>query len=178
MSETPFDRLARLEALGRDHRAVLPAQEKVREEWAGVGFRIGGRHFVAAMDEVREILTYPRVSRVPHASHWVRGVANVRGNLLPIMDLSGYLERGPVNLSRIARVLVIEHDGVLAGLLVDEVLGMRRFLRERWQRVAGASEEAAVRPYLEGVFEHEGGLWPVFSMVALSRHPRFLKVAE
>lgn len=172
----PWALLRHLERLGLAHREPLPAQDEIRDVWSGVGFRIGGQHYVAALGEITEIMTWPAVSRVPHTRSWVRGLANVRGNLLPILDLSAFLGRGEVAPSRLARVLVIEQDGVNAGLLVDEVLGMRQFLTEDWR--ADVDADAGLRAFLDGRFSSGEGEWPKFSMVALARHPRFLSVAD
>lgn len=173
----PFDLLTELERLGRAHRDERPSREKARDEWRGVGFRLGGQRFVVPMNEVVEILTPPPVARVPHTRSWVRGVANVRGNLLAIMDLNDYLGRGETSLTRLSRALVVERQAVFVGLLVDEVLGMRHFLYpEQWRALAHSGEEE-MSPYLDGVLQRDGNAWLVFSMTTLMRHPEFIKVA-
>lgn len=173
----PFDLLIELERLGRAHRGEQPSRDKTRDEWRGVGFRLGGQRFVAPMHEVAEILTPPPVARVPHAKSWVRGVANVRGNLLAIMDLNDYLGKGETNLTRLSRALVIERQAVFVGLLVDEVLGMRHFLYpEQWRALPNSGGEEMM-PYLDGVLQRDGNDWLVFSMTTLMRHPEFIKVA-
>ncbi|MCO6439503.1 MAG: purine-binding chemotaxis protein CheW [Nitrococcus mobilis] len=173
----PFDLLARLERLARAHRVESPGRKKKRDEWRGVGFRLGGRRFVAPLGEVVEILTPPRVTRVPHTKRWVYGVANVRGNLLPIMDLSAYLGKGSINLNRLSRVLVVEREAVFTGLLVDEVLGMCHFLYpEQWRALVDPGVEQ-VAPYLDGVLHRDGNDWLIFRLTLLMQHPKFLKVA-
>ena len=175
-SPNPFELLRELDRLGRQHRPDLPEDEELSESWFGIGFRLGGRRYVVAMGEVTEILTCPATCRVPNARHWVRGVANVRGNLLPVVDLSGYLDRGGVNLTRLSRVLVIPLHDVMTGLLVDEVLGMRRFAIDAW-RDAVPDQADAAGPYLQGIWNGEDGDWPQFSMQRLAGHPAFLKAA-
>lgn len=173
----PFDLLAELECRARAHPNERPSQEKTRDEWRGVGFRLGGQRLIAPMKEVVEILTPPRVARVPHTKSWVRGVANVRGNLLPIMDLSDYLGKGRASPTRLSRVLVVERQAVFVGLLVDEVLGMRHFLYpEQWRALVSPGDEGAM-PYLDGVLRRDGSDWLVFSMTTLMQHPEFIKVA-
>lgn len=175
--QRPFELLAGLESLGHAQRIELPGREERRDEWRGLGFRLGGQRLVAALDELVEILMPPRVARVPHTKRWVHGVANVRGNLLPIMDLSDYLGKGKTNLTRLSRVLVIEQPAVFAGLLVDEVLGMRHFLYpEQWRPLVDF-EEDAVMPYSNGVLHRDGSDWLVFSLKTLTSHPEFHKVA-
>ncbi|RFA31211.1 hypothetical protein CAI21_00740 [Alkalilimnicola ehrlichii] len=174
---SPFRLLQQLEQRGHEHGAELPAQEEVHEEWVGVAFRLGGAVYLAPMSDVTEILTCPQLSQVPRTKPWLKGLANVRGTLLPVMDLNGYLGRQSSALTRLSRVLVIRCEESMAGLLVDEVLGMRHFERNEW-RALNQNADDAVQPYLDGAFEHDGESWPVFSMRALANHPLFLKVAS
>lgn len=174
---SPFRVLLELERLGRDHAAELPAQEEHQALWEGVAFRLGTRHFVAPMRQVAEMLKYPELSPIPRTRSWVRGIANVRGNLLPVMDLSAYLGDLPAGVTRSSRVLVIDIDGVFAGLLVDEVFGMRHF-QDGQQRGIPADLPSALEPYVTDSFRDERGTtWLQFSMEALAHHPQFLKVA-
>lgn len=172
----PFDALSALDRRGRQRVAVLPASGEVRRQWTGIGFRLGGRGFVASLDEVAEILTCPPLLQIPHTKSWVRGLANVRGNLLPIMDLGAFLGRRPVFMTALTRVVVIQQGGIHAGLLVDEVLGMRHFFdEERVPAPDDVSEE--LEGFVQGAFIRDGSVWLSFSMRALAVDPQFLKVA-
>jgi len=174
---SPFALLARLEQLGRDHGADLPSQEEHQELWPGIGFRLGGQLFVTALDEVAELLRHPSLSPIPRTKAWVRGMANVRGNLLPVMDLGGYLVGKHSSLTRSSRVVVIDIDGVFSGLLVDEVFGMRQFPRDDHRAPPGNLPEH-LQPYVTGCFNSGGDQWLLFSMRALAAAPQFLKVAS
>lgn len=173
----PFNQLRHMERLGRDHRADLPTQVEHRDQWDGIGFRLLGKRFVAPMGEVTEILTYPDMSRIPRTKDWVRGVANVRGTLLPVMDLAAYLGRRATSVTRLSRVLVVDRNGVHAGLLVDEVLGMRHFFTDDYQD-APADLDEVFDGYVTGSFLTDGMVWSVFSMAALVDNPQFMKVAS
>jgi twitching motility protein PilI len=173
----PFSLLQELERRGRGHRAQLPTQEEIREEWVGIGFRLGGERFVVSLNEITEILTYPQLSRIPRTKPWVRGIANVRGTLLPVMDLSGYLGKRLATLTRLSRVIVINQQGLSAGLLIDEVLGMRHFFQEESVEVPDDLEET-LKFYVSSAFHRDDGVWHVFSMKTLAAHPQFMKVAS
>ena len=173
----PLEALREIERRCRASAVGLPLQVEVRELWSGVGFRIGATRFVAPLGEVQEILTQPGLSRVPGTKGWVKGIANVRGNLLPIMDLKGYLGRAPTVPGRSTRVLVINQQGTFAGLLVDEVLGLKYFPVE--DRTTGLPYvEEAVRPYLTEAYLSGGEHWAVFSMKHLAETPQFLHAAR
>lgn len=177
LEANPFAILSALDERARQCETALPAAEEVRQQWAGVGFRLGARRLVAKMTEVTEILTYPPLSPIPHTKSWVRGIANVRGNLLPIIDLGGFLGRHAALVTRVARVLVIQQGGVQAGLLVDEVLGMRHFYDEEH---AAVPEDLGteLQPFVNGAFARDDSIWLQFSMRALVADPQFIKVAS
>ncbi len=122
----PLRVLRELERRCHLHAVGLPLQIDERKEWLGIGFRLGDTTLVAPLDDVKEILHYPSVSRVPGTKSWVRGIANVRGNLLPIMDLQGYLGGKNTTMDKRSRVLVLNHNGVFTGLVVDEALAATR----------------------------------------------------
>lgn len=172
---TPFDLLLGIDQRCRALAAGLPAQLETQQTWSGIGFRLGGRLFVAPMGEVGEVLHEPRHTQLPGVKSWVRGVANVRGRLLPLIDLGGFLgeESGAPRKQR--RVLVVEHQEVFSGLIVDEVFGMQHFPVDTFTEQLPPLE-AAVRPFIHGVFNRERP-WLVFSPQRLARHEDFLDVA-
>ena len=103
------------------------------------------------------------------------GVANIRGNLLPVVDLQAFL--GGENLASHARtrVLVISQDGIYAGLMVEDVLGIRHFPEEL--RTKSGSMAGAMGQFIEGAFVQEGRSWPIFSMPRLAGNDAFQTAA-
>lgn len=156
--------------------AGLPFQETRQQDWSGIGFRMGDRCFVAPMGEVSEILHEPRYAALPGVKPWVRGVANLRGKLLPIFDLCSFFgdELSPLRKQR--RVLVIDHQDVFAGLLVDEVLGLQHFSQISLMPLQGADLDDDLSPFVRGQFLREQA-WLVFSPWSLAQSPGFMDVA-
>jgi len=174
--DTPLQWLAHLEKCCLDHAHGLPQQEEGDDEWIGIGFRLGSLNLVAPLGEVAEILTPPSLSRVPRTRAWVCGIANVRGNLMPIMDLQGYLHDRPAAMNRHSRILVVNHNGVYSGLVVDAVLGLRHFREDqRCDELPGEDEK--IHPYLKFGFRAGNEHWGVFSMYDLAETPQFLQAA-
>ena len=128
LRDKPFELLRELERLARVALTGQGRDAGSEREWVGVAFRLSAENFLVAREETREVLGFPSVvTRVPGAKAWIRGIANVRGQLLPVVDLRAFLGSGATNTGRSTRVLVAHHREVPAGLLVDEVLGFRRF---------------------------------------------------
>src|SRR5687768_4645361 len=138
---------------------------------------MAGELYLVAREETREVLSVPtQITRVPGAKAWIKGLANVRGSLLPIIDLRQFLGSGTTPASRNTRILVVNHREVPAGLLVDEVLGFRRFAETEF---SGDSPPTIVRceRYLAGAFRRAQEQWPVLSLRLLVENPGFLDAA-
>lgn len=88
MSQTSaLDLLRGIETATFRHAAPLPLKEDAHPQWQGMGFQVGGLRLVSAMGEIDEILKPPKVAALPGVKSWVLGVANVRGRLIPVVDL-------------------------------------------------------------------------------------------
>jgi len=177
LAEQPFELLLELE---RRARAAIAAREGAPEsadEWVGIGFRLGAERFVTSRADVREVLPIPeQVTRVPGAKPWLRGIANLRGQLLTVVDLKSFLGGAPSS-DRQARVLVVASREVPTGLIVDEVVGFRRFSSSDYRDEAAPSV-VRCEHYLEGSYRRGPDAWPKFSLLKLLEDPLFLTAGE
>jgi twitching motility protein PilI len=156
--------------------ASLPDKVERKNEWSGVAFRAGEHHLLASLGEVVETLVYPPLTAVPNSCSWVRGIANVRGKLLPVIDLNAYLGNEPVADSRRTRVLVLDCQGVYSGLVVDEVLGLRHFPVTACKSVTDAVP-ASLAAYVTQGFDMDGRFWGILSLSSLAESPQFMQTA-
>jgi twitching motility protein PilI len=178
LRDRPFELLLELERRSRAGAAEQGRDTGPDREWVGVAFRMSGEVFLVAREETREVLGLPTViTRIPGARSWVKGLANVRGQLLPILDLRQYLGSGVTQPGRNARVLVVNHREVPAGLLVDEVLGFRRFADREFSAEVPPTVVRVDR-YLAGAFRRGSEVWPVLSLRNLVESPSFLQAAS
>jgi twitching motility protein PilI len=176
LRDRPFELLRELER--RSRAAAGGRDDSEGREWVGVAFRLGAESFLVAREETREVMSLPsNLTRVPGARAWVRGLANVRGQLLPVIDLRQYLGSGTTSAGRNVRVLVVNHRDIPAGLLVDEVLGFRRFADGEFEPTPPPTLVRCER-YLAGAFRRDGETWPVLSLKLLVESPSFLQAAS
>jgi twitching motility protein PilI len=165
-----------IENKSREFAFDIPHKEESKLFWEGVLFTILGKKFLTSLGDVKEILNYPQnVSSVPGAQKWVRGVANVRGSLLPIFDLQQFLGGNSLTIGRKTRILVIEHEGLFAGLMVDDVFGMRHFNTDL--HIREHKTEKPVSRYVSGAYDVDGILCPILSMRVLAEDQSFQVVA-
>ena len=172
---SPFKLLQRLDNSCRENSTGLPVNKSVVDDWAGIGFKINGVALLTKMDEVTEILPPPETVRVPGVKHWVKGLANVRGSLMPILDMNAYLFGHDTVLRKESRILIINRKGLIAGLLVDEVYGLRRFKPEECRDEIDP-DAGPVRDYLAGIFVDRIQRWNVFSVDKLVKTEQFIRV--
>jgi twitching motility protein PilI len=178
LRDRPFELLAELERRGRAVTASAASDAEQVGEWVGVALRMAGELYLVAREEAREVLGVPaQLTRVPGAKSWILGIANVRGQLLPIIDLRAYLGSGPTPNARASRVIVVNHRDIPAGLVVDEVLGFRRFAEAEFNSEAPPT---VIRcdAYLAGAFRRGGEVWPVLSLKTLVESQSFLQAAS
>lgn len=176
-SSEPFKLLLDMERRCLSSAAGLPASEKIDDDWVGVGFRIGEDQLIAPMDEVAEILELPEFTVVPGVKSWVIGVANVRGNLLPLMDLKGYLLGEDIKQRRKGKVIVINYKGFNTGLVVEEVSGMKHFSKKNEVTELPAMH-SRVLPYVNRAFVLDNYFWPVFDFNRIADDENFANVSS
>jgi twitching motility protein PilI len=178
LADQPFALLLELERRARDAMSAAGQPGDAAEEWVGIAFRIGSESFVASRSDVREVMPIPdSMTRVPGAKPWLRGVTNVRGELLTIVDLRGFLGAGGVAPDRHGRVLVLASRDVPTGLLVDQVFGFRRFALDEF---VAQSPTPVLRcdQYLRGAYQRGAETWPRFDFSALLEDDNFLNAGE
>ena len=174
---TSFEALIDYERRSLSHVAGVPEQIEAPGLWRGIGFRIGERVFVSSIHEVNEILGMPSaVTPVPATRNWLLGVANVRGNLIALVDLKQFLLEQRTHVSDRTRVLWVKQQGGGVGLLVDEVLGQRNLTDEQRVDAEGESDERLGRFVTENVTLGNTRVG-MFSMVELTRAPDFQQTA-
>ncbi|MEA3411886.1 MAG: chemotaxis protein CheW [Pseudomonadota bacterium] len=157
--------------------AGLPVMEASREEWVGIAFQLRQHTLLAPMTEVTEVITPPSLAHLPHTKTWVKGIANMRGNLLPVIDLQSMLFGGSLPADpKSQRVIVVDLEGISTGLLVDSVQGLKHFWAEEVQGPP-AGLEPALQPFVQQSFASAGESFGVFGLMSLVYSEAFLDAA-
>ena len=172
LAERPYHLLALLDQR-LQARVSETGSADVADAWVGLGFQLGEQGFLVPQREIREVITVPAYSRVPNAKPWLLGIANVRGNLLPLIDLRALLDDEVSEIQRSSRFMVLNSDEVPAGFLVDGVTGYRRFssLEQRNDLVGQQPEHW--QEYMLGSFVRDQQSYLVFSFMKLALSDRF-----
>ncbi|AIF47202.1 chemotaxis protein CheW [Dyella japonica] len=178
MSQTasllPFEILAHYERLSLAHASGTPEKLEAPGLWRGIGYRAGSRLFVSGIDEISELLAVPSLTPVPGTQPWLLGVANVRGNLVPVIDLARFLFGERTQSTERTRLLVVRQGGGSVALMVDEVFGQRTVDAEQRRHSELEDDPRLTRFVDDRVGEQR---LAVFSMGKLVRAPDFRQAA-
>jgi len=177
----PFDILDDYERRSLAHVVGLPEQLDAPGLWRGVGYRIGSKRLASGFDEVVEIMPMPQVTPVPGAQPWMLGVANVRGNLLPIVDLKQFLEGERTVLHEDQRVLIVRQPGGDVAVTIDELFGQRTFNEAQQQPPETLAQsvlaEGRYAHFVDRAYRLAEVSWGIFSLERLARTPEFRQAA-
>ncbi len=174
INRTPFEILARYERLSLAHASESQDKLDAPGLWRGIGFRVGSRLLVTGIDEINELLAVPTLTSVPGTKPWLLGVANVRGNLVPVIDFARFLFGERTQHSDRTRLLVVRQGSGNVALMVDEVFGQRTVDGEQ-RRDAVAEDDVRLTRFVDSrVGEQQ---LAIFSMSRLVRAPDFRQAA-
>jgi purine-binding chemotaxis protein CheW len=142
-----------------------------------VGFRIGNETYGVRIAAVREIVRVPEITSVPSAPESIEGVINLRGKIIPVMDLRKRFGLTDINPDKKNRILVVELENKLLGLIVNsasEVLKIPPADVEAPGTVFAEGESG----YVTGVGKLKGRLIILLDIARLLHQPEFKRFEE
>ena len=131
-----------------------------------IAFNIGEQQFCLCTSSVREIRGWTPATPLPHAPEFVLGVVNLRGVVLPIVDLAVRLGSPPTQPTARHAIIVVEVGSQVAGLLVDGVSDIFTAEDSQIQPTPEIAAETA-KLYLRGVIATDGRLIGVIDIANL-----------
>lgn len=96
-----------------------------------VSFKLDEIEYGIDILSVHEILRIPEITRLPNTPEYIKGVINLRGNVIPVVDIRLRFGMQQVALTELSRIIVVEIGEKLVGLLVDNVHQVIRLSRLR-----------------------------------------------
>lgn len=115
-----------------------------------VTFKLGSEEFAVDILKVQEINKMMNITKIPNAPAFIEGVINLRGKIIPIVDLRKRLGFKDQDYDKSTRIIVVELDGLVLGFIVDSVSEVLRIPENTIEppptMIAGIESE-----YIEGV---------------------------
>lgn len=125
-------------------------------EIQAVVFRLGSELYGADIGTVREINTLQQITPVPRAPRDVRGIMNLRGRIITVIDLRKRLGMTETQDTRDTRIMVVEADGAMVGCLVDAVQEVLTVPADAIEPAEAVTTQAGADLY--GIAKREGDL--------------------
>ena len=146
-----------------DHRAAAEATEHLAT------FFLDREEYGVDVRQVQEIRRTTEITSVPRAPEFIRGVINLRGRILPVLDLKRKLGLGEVEAGRATRIVVVRVKERLLGLLVD---GASQVLKVAVSRIEPPPEEVVEKggDYIRGVAKLDDRLIILVDLERLLAH--------
>jgi twitching motility protein PilI len=170
---------AKLVEFDRRSTGYTPGQkdgEGPSREWSGVTFGVGDFRMTCNIDRISEILPCPQATPVPGAKSWIVGLANVRGELLTVVDLAWFLTGTRTPLTKRSRLLATSLNKAPIGLLIDEVFGQRHFLDDD-ARQAELPEDSPMTGIVNRQYQLGSEFWHELDLNHLFNSTEFLNGA-
>lgn len=151
------------------NRIQVQTSGGVASKAAALGVQIGGQNWLVEMGDVAEVLPMPALTPVPLAKPWFLGVANVRGKLYGITDISAFNGMGETMRGQSNRVMLLADKYAFnAGLLVPRVIGLRD--HSEWTRTRVGGEMRLT--------DDKGQLWRTLDIPALLQSEDFIEIGR
>lgn len=120
-----------------------------------IKFLATGQEFATDIMGVREIRGWTETTTVPHSADYVRGVVNLRGVVLPVIDLKARLGLGRTDVTPANVIIVLQSGERATGILVDAVLDIMTLNGDQIQPVPDVARESG-NDYVEGMVVLDG----------------------
>jgi len=132
-----------------------------------ITFEVSGQIFALDIMAIREIRAWTPVTPMPRVPHYVAGVVNLRGTVLPVIDLAARLGWGATQATPRHAIIVCQVNGQSQGLIVDSVSDIVTLPSDTLQSPPSAGQDAVIS-FLKGLAAIEDHMVMVLDLQSLS----------
>ena len=131
-----------------------------------ISFEVSGQLFALDITAIREIRAWSPVTRMPGVPHYIAGMANLRGAILPVLDLAARLGWEHTDASERHAIIVVHINGKSCGLIVESVSDLVELSADALQPPP-ALGDAAITAFIEGLAPLDNRMVMVINLAAL-----------
>lgn len=122
-----------------------------------VTFHLEDEKYGVPVEQVKEVLRYTEITPVPGAPDYVLGIINLRGNVVTVLDTRKRFALQSFEITDATRIVIIEVDNQVIGILVDSVSEVMRLNSEEIETAPNVGNDESSR-YIQGVASRNGNL--------------------
>jgi purine-binding chemotaxis protein CheW len=131
-----------------------------------VGFQVGPETYGVPITSLHEIVRVPEITAVPDAPEYMEGVINLRGKIVSVINLRKRLGLPQIAAGKRNRILVVEHNGRLCGLMVDSASEVLKFPAADIEPSSAVFHDGGLN-CVTGLGKHKGRLIVLLDMARL-----------
>lgn len=173
----PFEQLQSLAQRVDSQALPLPERSSTDDSWQAVAFQLDDATMLINMNAVAEVSPQPPVTRLPGVQRWVRGIANVRGEVLTIVDLHEFFELGGTRNPAFNRIISIAQGDTRLGVVVDRIIGMRQVATQQIREEPSEECPNSMKSCVSGAVMIDGNWLDIFDPKKLITNDNFLNVS-
>lgn len=177
MSVAAVEYLTLIEQQNHSIDCQLPKPVGEQHLWSGVGFVAADHELLVVLDKVVEIIEDVHFTALPNVASWFLGLSNVRGNLMPVVDLTHYLFGIKTARTDKMRILVLKDEPVNIGFVISAVLGMRYF-QPHQRHEPSSSLNNKLSEYIHCAYQANNEYWNEFDFDKLIHDHRFIDITQ
>ena len=132
--------------------------ETISDELKLIVFKLGHEEYGLDILRVQEIKRLMKITRVPSTPHFIKGVINLRGSVLPVVDLRTRLSLPENDLTDAARIVVVLVNENIVGFIVDEVVEVTTLSRGNVE-AANSLSSGISSEYFSGIAKADNRLF-------------------
>ncbi len=133
-----------------DQRTKLVGQNRLELLMFNMGM---GQAYAINVFKIQEVLKITRLTQIPDSHHVVRGVTHLRGQTLPVVDLSHAIGMGPITIDENTTMIVTEYNRTIQAFLVD---GVERIVNMNWEEIMPPPKGTGKSHYLTAITKVDG----------------------
>ncbi|MBE3585108.1 MULTISPECIES: chemotaxis protein CheW [Desulfofundulus] len=124
-------------------------------------FQLNDQQYALPIQETQEIIRMTDITRVPNTRSYVEGIINLRGSIVPVINLNKRLDLPVQECTDNTRIIVVEYEGQKVGMIVDNVLEVARYSDDEIEPPAVAGDNME---FLRGVIKKNDRLWLLLNL--------------
>ena len=120
-----------------------------------IAFTLGNEEYGLNIDHVQSIERLSHITRVPNVPQYVKGLINLRGNVIPIIDLQSKLEFGDAEYTGNSRIIIVKYEEIELGLIVEKTSNVINVSSDVIEPTASSGVNSH---FFEGIAKYDGRL--------------------
>jgi len=153
---------------------LLVRASNLAGEIGHIGLTLGGEYFCIPIQQVQEIQNFQSATSIPSSPSWLKGVINLRGDILSVVDINSFLGLPPVQIDRRTKMIVVQGNRYNTAILAEAVLDVLAILPNEIRspkEITGGLEKA----YIQGAYLAQDAIYAILDINRLLESEQMLQ---